>query len=122
MTQDITSSVIRQRRCVAAPFHPSLRTPPRYPAYRRRKKRLAAKAALPVRQTCLVASRSARRNNAAAKLRLERIQVLLAGRPEWRGTLEDASVVLLALKAGAPVWTLNYRDLGVFQELSFWAG
>ena len=53
---------------------------------------------------------------------LERIQVLLAGRPEWRGTLEDASVVLLALKVGAPVWTLNYRDLGVFKELSFWAG
>lgn len=52
----------------------------------------------------------------------ERIQILLAGRPEWRGTLEDASAVLLALKVGAPVWTLNYRDLGVFKELSFWAG
>ncbi|GEM88361.1 type II toxin-antitoxin system VapC family toxin [Meiothermus granaticius] len=53
---------------------------------------------------------------------LEASQVLLVGRPDWRGTLEDASVVLLALRAKAPVWTLNYRDLGVFKELSFWAG
>jgi len=53
---------------------------------------------------------------------LEALRVLLASRPEWRGTLEDASVVLLALRAGAPVWTLNYRDLGAFRELSFWTG
>jgi hypothetical protein len=53
---------------------------------------------------------------------LEAIRLLLAARPEWKGTLEDASVVLLALRLGAPVWTLNYRDLGVFSELSFWAG
>jgi predicted nucleic acid-binding protein len=53
---------------------------------------------------------------------LEAIGLLLAARPEWKGTLEDASVVLLALRLGAPVWTLNYRDLGVFSELSFWAG
>ncbi len=53
---------------------------------------------------------------------LKAIQILLASRPEWRGTLEDASVVLLALRSKAPVWTLNYRDLGVFRELSFWAG
>lgn len=53
---------------------------------------------------------------------LEAIRVLLASRPEWRGTLEDAGVVLLALRSKAPVWTLNYRDLGVFRELSFWAG
>jgi len=50
------------------------------------------------------------------------VEAYLNSRPEWKGTLEDASVVLLALKAGTPVWTLNYRDLGVFQELSFWAG
>lgn len=53
---------------------------------------------------------------------LEALRVLLASRPEWKGTLEDASAVLLVLRAGAPVWTLNYRDLGVFKELSFWAG
>ncbi len=51
---------------------------------------------------------------------LEAIRVLLALRPEWRGTLEDAGVVLLALRTGAPVWTLNYRGFGVFRELSFW--
>jgi predicted nucleic acid-binding protein len=53
---------------------------------------------------------------------LEAIRLLLAARPEWKGTLEDASVALLALRLRAPVWTLNYRDLGVFKELSFWAG
>jgi len=53
---------------------------------------------------------------------LEAIRLLLAARPEWKGTLEDASVALLALRLRAPVWTLNYRDLGVFRELSFWAG
>lgn len=53
---------------------------------------------------------------------LEAIQVLLAGRPDWRGTLEDASVVLLALRAKASVWTLNRWDLGEFRELLFWTG
>jgi predicted nucleic acid-binding protein len=52
---------------------------------------------------------------------LEAIRVLLAARLEWKGTLEDASVTLLALKTRAPVWTLNYRNLGGFKELSFWA-
>jgi predicted nucleic acid-binding protein len=51
---------------------------------------------------------------------LEALRVLLARRPDWKGTLEDASVLLLALRQDAPVWTLNYRDLGVFGELSFW--
>lgn len=49
------------------------------------------------------------------------IQAVLASRPQWKGTLEDASVALLALRLRSMVWTLNYRDLGVFKELSFWA-
>ncbi|MEZ0347860.1 MAG: hypothetical protein ABWJ90_05030 [Thermus sp.] len=53
---------------------------------------------------------------------LEAIQILLLGMQGWRGTLEDASVALLAPRLKAPVWTLNYRDLGAFKGLSFWAG
>lgn len=52
---------------------------------------------------------------------LENLQTLLENLPQWRGTLEDASVALLALRLEVPVWTLNYRDLGVFTKLEFWA-
>ncbi len=51
---------------------------------------------------------------------LEAAQHLLEGLPEWGGTLEDASVVLLALRLKAPVWTLNYRDFSAFTALQFW--
>ncbi len=51
---------------------------------------------------------------------LEKARLLLARLPGWEGTLEDASVAFLALRLGAPVWTLNYRDLGAFPTLRFW--
>lgn len=51
---------------------------------------------------------------------LEEARLLLAQFPGWEGTLEDASVALLALRLKAPVWTLNYRDLGAFPALRFW--
>ena len=51
---------------------------------------------------------------------LEGARLLLARLPGWEGTLEDASVALLALRLKAPVWTLNYRDLGAFPALRFW--
>ncbi len=38
----------------------------------------------------------------------------------WQGSLEDASVVILAQKYDADVWTLDYRDLGYFKQLRFW--
>ena len=53
---------------------------------------------------------------------LEAIQILLVGMQGWRGTLEDASVALLAFKLKVPVWSLNYRNLEAFKGLSFWAG
>lgn len=40
--------------------------------------------------------------------------------PQWQGSLEDASVVLLAQRYQCPVWTLNYRDFGIFKSLTFW--
>lgn len=53
---------------------------------------------------------------------LDAIQALLQALPDWKGTVEDASVALLALRLGVPVWTLNYRNLGVFPKLEFWVG
>lgn len=53
---------------------------------------------------------------------LEALQTLTDALPGWKGTLEDANVALLGLRLGIPVWTLNYRDLGVFGRLEFWTG
>jgi hypothetical protein len=51
---------------------------------------------------------------------LERLVRMLALRPWWDGSLEDASVALLGLERRAPVWTYNYRDLQTFPNLEFW--
>ena len=48
------------------------------------------------------------------------VRELVAALPDWQGTLEDALVALTALQLRAPLWTLNYRDMSVFQRLSFW--
>lgn len=51
---------------------------------------------------------------------LEMLQSLVALIPNWKGSLEDAIVIVSAQKLNCPVWTLNYRDFGVFTTLSFW--
>ena len=38
----------------------------------------------------------------------------------WAGTLEDATVAVMALHYRSPVWTLNYRDFSAFQNIEFW--
>lgn len=38
----------------------------------------------------------------------------------WSGSLEDATVIWFARNYCCPVWTLNYRDFGIFQSLEFW--
>ena len=38
----------------------------------------------------------------------------------WQGTLEDASVILIAQKYQAQVWTLEYKDFGYFSNVQFW--
>lgn len=40
--------------------------------------------------------------------------------PEWRGTLEDLTVITVALRYKSLVWTLNYRDFILFNTLAFW--
>lgn len=50
----------------------------------------------------------------------ERLCLLMQGLPQWRGSLEDATVIVLAQRYRCPVWTLNYRDFGIFKSLEFW--
>ena len=38
----------------------------------------------------------------------------------WQGSLEDASVVVIAQKFNAPIWTIDYRDLSWFKNIQLW--
>jgi predicted nucleic acid-binding protein len=48
------------------------------------------------------------------------IQGFILELAEWKGTLEDASVVVTALKYDCHVWTLDYRDFSYFKNLRLW--
>ena len=50
----------------------------------------------------------------------EKLNGMVMQFPQWEGSLEDATVVLIALKYGCPVWTYNFRDFSLFQALTFW--
>ena len=45
---------------------------------------------------------------------------LIGSMPWWAGSLEDASIAMVALSRDVPVWTFNYRDLNAFPNLQFW--
>ena len=51
---------------------------------------------------------------------LDDLTSVLTAMPTWSGTLEDALVAVTGLSLGAPVWTLNFRDLSAFRSLRFW--
>jgi predicted nucleic acid-binding protein len=48
------------------------------------------------------------------------LQQMIRAMPGWKGSLEDASVILVAQRYRCPVWTMNYRDFGTIQGLEFW--
>lgn len=50
----------------------------------------------------------------------DKLQAVVTELPQWRGSLEDGTVMLTALKYRCPVWTYNFRDFSVFQALEFW--
>ncbi len=52
---------------------------------------------------------------------LQAIQTLLVKWPTWEGTLEDASVAMIALRMSVSVWTMDYRHLSAFKTVSFWS-
>ncbi len=50
----------------------------------------------------------------------DELQGMVVQLPQWQGSLEDATVVLTALRYRCPIWTYNFRDFGIFQALDFW--
>jgi predicted nucleic acid-binding protein len=38
----------------------------------------------------------------------------------WSGTLEDASVIVIAQQEQAQIWTIDHKDLGYFNNVEFW--
>lgn len=48
------------------------------------------------------------------------LREIISHLPGWQGTLEDATVLLLAQHYSSSVWTLNYRDFSRFKQLKFW--
>ena len=45
---------------------------------------------------------------------------LVTRSPNWSGTLEDASVLVVAHHFESLVWTIDYKDLGFFKNINFW--
>jgi predicted nucleic acid-binding protein len=54
------------------------------------------------------------------KADLTNLKAMLLQLPQWQGSLEDATVVLVALRYRCPVWTYNFRDFAAFKSLNFW--
>jgi predicted nucleic acid-binding protein len=54
------------------------------------------------------------------KADLTNLKALLLQLSQWQGSLEDATVVLVALRYRCPVWTYNFRDFAAFKSLNFW--
>ncbi len=48
------------------------------------------------------------------------LQTVVGQLPQWKGLLEDATVMLTALQYHCPVWTYNFRDFSIFSALEFW--
>lgn len=50
----------------------------------------------------------------------DEVQAMINQYPKWQGSLEDATVALIALRYRVPIWTYNFRDFGIFKNLDFW--
>jgi predicted nucleic acid-binding protein len=48
------------------------------------------------------------------------VQAMIFCLPQWRGSLEDATVAITALRYYCPIWTLNFRDFNIFKNIEFW--
>ncbi len=50
----------------------------------------------------------------------QKIYSMVCQMPKWKGSLEDAAVVVTAQHYNTSVWTLDYRDLHWFKNLHLW--
>lgn len=78
------------------------------------------KSSLATAKTVLLQMRSTLTPVVLSQQDIEVIYASVAAIPSWAGSLEDASVICIAQQHHCPVWTLNYRDFGIFQSLEFW--
>jgi predicted nucleic acid-binding protein len=51
---------------------------------------------------------------------IENAIALTAATDDWLGTLQDATIIILARQLNLPVWTLDYRDFSRFSDISLW--
>jgi predicted nucleic acid-binding protein len=51
---------------------------------------------------------------------IDNVTAILHMMPSWRGSMEDALLVVTWHRQRAPRWTYNYRDLAAFKYLEFW--
>ena len=54
------------------------------------------------------------------KVNLIDIKSFLLQIPQWKVSLDDATVILVALRYQGLVWTYNFRDFSAFKTLNFW--
>jgi predicted nucleic acid-binding protein len=73
-----------------------------------------------IAQSALKVMRQSLHEVSVNSVELEAVQSLLALIPNWKGSLEDATVILYAQKLNCTLWTLNYRDFGMFTNLMYW--
>ncbi len=73
-----------------------------------------------IAQSALKAMRQSLHEVAINSTDLEAVQALVTLIPNWKGSLEDATVIMYAQKLNYPLWTLNYRDFSAFKTLTFW--
>jgi predicted nucleic acid-binding protein len=50
----------------------------------------------------------------------DEVKAMILALPQWQGSLEDATLAIIALRYRCPIWTLNFRDFGIFKNLEFW--
>lgn len=73
-----------------------------------------------VAQNTLGVMQQSLHNVPLSQLDLHELCLMVQALPQWQGSLEDASVVLAAQHHRCPLWTLNYRDFGIFKTLELW--
>jgi predicted nucleic acid-binding protein len=51
---------------------------------------------------------------------IDEVTAILFMMHAWRGSMEDALIVVTCKKERLPLWTYNYRDFAAFKDIQFW--
>jgi predicted nucleic acid-binding protein len=51
---------------------------------------------------------------------IDQVMAMLFMMHSWRGSMEDALLVVTCIKERLPLWTYNYRDFAAFKDIRFW--